>query len=133
MQNYRLIHLKIKLKTLAQEARYIRQEELTLKNTGKRIKACKTLSESDRNGIFERNIEGISDLHHHRTFDLRKAARHSHIAYGFLKGKAYSQIENKPKTEPLWSEVEKIVKRFGGEALAAKLKSWYTSPTAQAA
>ncbi len=86
------IFLKIKLKTLAAEARIIRRQELKTK------------------GKWNHQRES---LYLHRTGDMRKEARATHIAYGYLRGRKLSEIENKFYTEPDWERVERMVKKYG--------------------
>lgn len=81
--------LKIKLKSLACEARIIRLEE-------------------QRSAGDLRN-----KLHAHRVTAVRRAARLTHLAYGFIRGRRYRQIEPACDIEPDWKEVGKMVKKYG--------------------
>ncbi len=84
------IYLKVKLKSLAEEARIIRKET-------KRTK-----------------LRSIKDgLYLHRTGIVRNEARHTLLAYGFLRGRTYHKIENKAKIEPSWDKVRKMVTKYG--------------------
>lgn len=87
-------HLKIKIKSLAAEARIIRSEE-------HKWKGDHPLRET---------------LHNHRVHDVRKEARCSQLAYGFLRGREYRQLETKTHegNSPNWDKVESIALRFGG-------------------
>lgn len=50
-------------------------------------------------------------LHRHRIGLVRKESRHSFIAYGFLRGLDYKQIEN--TTKPIdWAKVERMVETY---------------------
>jgi hypothetical protein len=80
--------LKVKLKSLAEEARIIRKEE-------KKNKRLRYL------------------LSEHRRGTVRLEARHTHIAYGFIRGKTYEQIEPKCKTPVEWDRVRKMVTKYG--------------------
>lgn len=84
------ICLKIKIKSLAAEAKIIRKEE-------KRAK-----SQSIRESLYR-----------HRIDVVRYEARHTNIAYGFLRGRTYAQIEANPKTPPNWDKVRKMVEKYG--------------------
>jgi len=84
------ICLKIKIKSLAAEAKIIRKEE-------KRVK-FQSIRES---------------LYRHRIDVVRYEARHTHIAYGFLRGRTYAQIEANPKTPPNWDKIRKMVEKYG--------------------
>ena len=87
----RTIHLKIKIKSLADEARTIRKE------------ANKT------NGMVKWN------LNEHRTKVVRPHTRHNLLAYGILIGTPYEIMENKCHESPKFSDVSKIAKRFGAK------------------
>ena len=81
--------LRIKLKSLAVEARIIRREEL---------RAWGPLRE---------------ELHRHRIDVVRAAARESHIAYGFIRGRTLEQMEAKSAKPVSWEAVRKMVKKYG--------------------
>lgn len=89
----RRIFLKIKLKSLAAEGREIRTAESKL---GIRARAALR-----------------SELHEHRVNVVRRAARNTLLAYGFLRGRAREQIEPRQKTLPNWSEVVRMVGQYG--------------------
>lgn len=82
--------LKIKLKSLAEESRIIRREELKYKH----------------------NIRKVADLYDHRKHHVRPIARATHIAYGLLRGLEYNQIEPTSKTTPHWGKVRSMVKKY---------------------
>jgi len=86
----RLIHLRIKIKSLAAEAKIIRQE------------AKKT--------------SGMSKwrLNEHRTEVVRQYARLNLLAYGLLNGVPYEIMEKKCNETPDFLKVIKIAKNFGG-------------------
>lgn len=81
--------LRVKVKTLAIEARVIRREE------------------GRTNGVLQ------YELHNHRVNELRREARSAHIAYGLIKGRAMKQIENKASTPPDQKRVEALIKKYG--------------------
>jgi len=89
--------LKVKIKSLAAEARIIRLEE-------RRAGKSNTLREQ---------------LYRHRTRDVRTEQRASLLAYAFLRGRPLAAVE--PKRGPehewqaaaRWKRVEELVKRFG--------------------
>lgn len=89
------VELKIKLKSLADEARTIRNEENKLK--------------------IERNFSKLNDLHDHRVHVVRPEARATHIAYGLLRGLGYDQIERTTTSSPNWSRVRSMVKKYSPE------------------
>jgi len=83
------VFLKVKIKSLAAEARIIRREERR-----------------------SRHREG---LHNHRTTAVRKAARSALLAYGFLRGRAYRLMEATCHAKPAWSKVKNLVTQYGVE------------------
>ena len=89
MQEY----LRVKVKSLAAEARIIRTEE-------RRAKAHK-----------QRDL--LQGLQHHRRVIVRQAARSSLLAYGFLRGHEYTTMEKSCKTSPDWGAIEKMIYRYG--------------------
>ena len=88
--NARARHLKIKVKSLAEEARIIRHEE------------------HQTAGMERWNLQ------HHRKGHLRWYTRCNQLAYGCLKGIPYSQLEQKCSEPPSWGEIKKLIVRFGG-------------------
>lgn len=81
--------LRIKLKSLAAEARIIRKEE------------------QRTHGALRQ------ELYLHRIGIVRQAARDTHIAYGLIKGRTLDQIEPKRHSEPNWDNIEKMLKKYG--------------------
>jgi len=86
----RQIHLRIKIKSLVDEARTIRAE------------AKKT------SGMAKWR------LNHHRTTVVRDYARLNLLAYGILIGMFYERMEKKCQETPNFIKVAKIAKAFGG-------------------
>jgi hypothetical protein len=152
----RLTHLKIKIKSLAAEARMIRDEEKKW-----RITETKRVPYKDHRGIERVKIVRVPKKHYakiplherptdhpmrdslywHRVGVVREEARDSLIAYGFLRGLDYEQIEENPR----WSNLDEsgkmqlhlapdidnvwaIVERFRGERdyrdVAQKFEEW---------
>lgn len=91
------VYLKIKVKSLAEEARIIKKE--TKGNYPSSIK----------NGLYL-----------HRVNVVRHEARHTHLALGFLKGRSYRQMEPKltRACEPDWKKVRKMVEKYGSPLLS---------------
>jgi hypothetical protein len=85
--------LKVKIKSLAAEAKIIRLEE-------KKAKARK-------------NRDLIVNLREHRIHTVRKECRASHLAQGFLKGRPYKSMEAFCYQEPDWKKVQSMIERFG--------------------
>lgn len=81
------LYLKVKIISLADEARTIRRLE---KKAG-----------------YQR-----TSLRDHRVRDVRSEARASIIAYNFLRGKSYDSFEKAVKNPPDWKRVEKLVSKY---------------------
>ena len=96
--------LKIKLKSLAEEARIIRHQEKKMrgKNWGR----------------------SSNQFNLHRLLVVRPEARATHLAYGFLRGLEYNQMEATHKTEPNWKSVERMVKKYGTLKDELRFESW---------
>lgn len=106
--------LRIKLKSLATEAKYIRREE-------------DRMAWSNRGTLRE-------ELREHRTGVVRWEARATSLAYGFIKGYTRAQVENQRRQLPshvdkdLLKKVEAMVKRYGrvGVDNTAGLAQWWS-------
>lgn len=97
--------LKVKIKSLAEEARIIRKEEA-------------------------RTFGYLRDeLHVHRVTVVRRAARHAILAYAVVRGVDLTKVEPIRYTEPNWADVEKMVRKYG----SIEQRKWvYTTPEAMA-
>ena len=84
------VYLKVKLKSLAAEAKIIRKETQRAK------------LRSIKHGLYA-----------HRIGVVRPEARYTHLAYGFLRGREYQQIEKKAHIAPNWKRVRKMVQKYG--------------------
>lgn len=110
--NERTIHLRIKIKSLADEARTIRAE-------------AKKVTGMEKWG-----------LNHHRTTVVREHARYSLLAYGILMRVPYYAMERKCREHPDWNRVSTTAKRFGGDELSvsewiAQAKAYTEKPVVQ--
>lgn len=86
--------LKIKLKSLAEEARIIRREE-------------------------SRSRFWRDELYLHRIGIVRKAARDTHVAYAIIRGKPIPERDN---SRPLdWKAVNSMVLKYGSQQLRDEL------------
>lgn len=83
-------YLKVKIKSLAEEAKIIRLET-------KRAKRA-----SIRDGLSL-----------HRKGIVRHESRHTHLAYGFLRGREYRKMEPKAHIAPDWGKVRKMIEKYG--------------------
>ena len=82
------LFLKIKIKSLAAEAKIIRKEE-------------------NKSKYFRGELEV------HRKGTVRSECRHTLIAYGFLRDRPYAIVEPACKAKIDWDKVEAMVKRYG--------------------
>lgn len=116
------VQLKIKIKSLAAEARLIRHEE------NKRKRFIVAMEAKDPAATAHAREEWLS-VKAHRRGGVRSEARHSLLAYGFLRGRAYAQLESKchPGNEPNWDYVEKMLRRFS-PGFNGSLQEWYGRP-----
>lgn len=113
------VYLKIKIKSLALEAETIRREEKKYKTHYEYLNALVT--DVDRNAFNEAEVLIRRDatlntritLHEHRVNHVRKEARAALLAYGFLNGRAYVEIEGFTRTGFSWKRVEELVKKYG--------------------
>lgn len=109
-------HLKIKVKTLAAESRFIRQEELKHRNAARKARS------KERWQVARRLETAHWWLYTHRIHTVQPAARTNLLAYGFLRGRSYAEMEAKARVEPNWKEIRKIVERFDGNT--ADFETW---------
>ena len=91
--NIELIKLKIKAKSLAEEARIIRKEERKLKEIPfhKRSKVVGT-------GHSQYVVCHLSTIQLHRKWYVRNEARATQLAIAYIKGKDYLQVEKSTKS-----------------------------------
>ena len=101
----RLRHLKIKIVSLGMEQTYIRQNENQVRRQEYWLK--------DKNlpGIDTARSERTS-LREHRQH-LRMLVRSAQLAYGYLRGKSYREMEPHTTTPVNWKKVEENVRTFG--------------------
>lgn len=143
--SHQLHQLKIKRKTAAAEARFIRHAESTALRRArmlnistkpdlseKRMRKYGLTENQIARAIKKRNASLVpnavtayaryNELHHHRTVVLRRHSRVMHLAHGFIKGMPYDKIEETVRQVPTASAqaglaglVASEVARFGGE------------------
>jgi hypothetical protein len=120
------IYLKIKIKSLAVEARMIRAEEQKWK-----LRSCPYRREYDRAvrawlADETKSIEVAEaikpfagadtlfwGLRCHRTVDVRDEARASLLAYGMLRGRAYARLEAKCEVPPPAKRITELIRKYG--------------------
>jgi hypothetical protein len=113
--------LKVKIKSLAAEARIIRLEE-DKALCRKRGAAAYTPSgapggdkKPKQKSSPHRKEDRYQSLREHRVFDVRKEQRASLLAYAFIRGKSYAAVEKPHKDNPPdLDRVQKLVEKFGG-------------------
>lgn len=136
----KLLQLKIKIVSLALEARYIRQQEQklipcrSLRKKYRNLLKNNSLTDKDRKRINEELGKARSEtrqrlrksLKDHRTIDIRTEARSAQIAYAFLRGKKYSVLEQpRDDNQPNYSRIARIISKFGGEEVTVEqVKNW---------
>ena len=110
-----LIKLKIKAKSLAEEAKIIRKEERKLLDIPKNSEYA--ISETE--------------LTFHRKWDVRNEARATQLAIAYLKGKKYKDVERKIHDRELllvyiFPRVFKMIQKYGdGKIKQFDLKKWF--------
>ena len=106
-----LLFLKVKLRSLEVESKIIRS--------------------------YERKLPGASELRgqlvEHRRGVIRREARSTHLAYGYLRGRNYRQIEATCHTKPDIAAVERMVKKYGQVGAVDGLRAWFEDPKPQEA
>lgn len=131
-------YLKIKAKTLATEARYIRKEEHKVLRHSRWLRNFED-TEDARQQAYDR----FWGLHSHRTNELRKEARATYLAYAFLRGVPYSQVENTadpqswflgkngnqyivhPHLQETVNRISKMATKFGNQPVSTEtINSW---------
>lgn len=114
--------LRVRVKELAQEAKYIRLEETKIKSKQK-ITISHYRWDDELNKFVDRTGDNNSidffKLRFHRIVDVRNAARAAQLAYGFLRDVPYKVIESKTHTDEykmnqIKKEVKRLATKFGG-------------------
>lgn len=116
--------LKVKIKSLAAEAYIIRREERRAKSE------CRWFRHKQGQEANLMQAESVFfSLKHHRTFDIRDESRSAQVAYGYIRGKSYPNVENAtPFNPPTWNRVVDLVVKYGPNKDRNKviddLKNW---------
>lgn len=90
------IELKVKAKSLAEEAKIIRNEEKKAKKAA--VYRRKEYLETGTSLYMEfelQNMKPFRSLSQHRRWDVRNEARATHLARAFMKGMEYRKVEQK--------------------------------------
>lgn len=111
---HRTAQLRVKVKTLAAEARFIRREERAALRRGRYWRYRDDPDDPMKSGrTLTRAYADYEDLHTHRTGLVRSVARTNLLAYAALRGVPYATAEVRCRTAPKFDEVGKIARRFG--------------------
>lgn len=102
------------MKSLAEEARIIRLEERRSLDRKKP------------------DLDLYLSLRHHRRWDVRREQRSTLIAYAFLRGRQYAQVEKPDKSNPPdLARVKSLIDKFGSspgsvgfKITPEQLKAW---------
>lgn len=112
--------MKVRVKELAQEAKFIRKEETKVKSKKEYLYEKFPTMETSVGILYSELCLDFEKLNFHRRHDVRDAARAAQLAYAFLRGVPYSVVENKRKPEKeadfnsnIKPEVKRLVKKFG--------------------
>lgn len=127
--------MKVRIKELAQEAKFIRFEE---NKTKKQMVYMYEKLEGKPNMDYSYLCYDWYDLRSHRKVEVREAARAAQLAYGFLREIPYSEIESKRKPEKEYNfnqrikpEIKRLAKKFGKlygkENYDEEIEKWLTS------
>jgi hypothetical protein len=95
-----IVYLRVKIRSLAEEARIIRSEERRL-----------------RRPILPTN-DLFFGLRRHRVYDVRRETRASLLAYGLLRGRTYNQLEKtarQGREAPDVNRVRELIQKYGAD------------------
>lgn len=111
-------YLKIKVLSLAAEAVLIKREEIVC------LARAARMDKPARRRDLESTYAG---LRNHRLCVVRPEARAACLAYAFLRGRSYRQVEPTTYSLPDWDKVTKLVQRYGRgdrREVAGLLEAW---------
>lgn len=111
------VFLKIKAKSLASEARFIRKEELRMKH---KLKDGRERTAEQSGELAWRR----ESLWKHRTNVVRPEARATQLARGFLRGRTYRDLEPNAKSTPSWVATKRMVERYGQTGDSQRFDEW---------
>lgn len=134
--------LKVKIKTLAAEAKIIRNEERKLKTLKVEVpvkdRAGNVLRMKTVRKLLARKHQQFNSLREHRTGVVRAEARNSLIAYAFLRNKPYATVAPKDARLVNKDSVARMAIKYGPAdlqnlpktheaivAYEAKLLAWF--------
>lgn len=149
------VFLKLKIKKLASDAKATREAERHILTKGRALlgkynkshakgqphpaepdyvaRAKKWMTEHTTEGVFNDEAQQAVDkayekfwgLQRYRTLTLRREARNSLLAYGFLRGKSYAEIESNGCYElPDFNQVKRMAEKFCEDDLRVIRQRW---------
>jgi hypothetical protein len=101
-----LEYLQVKVQNLVDEAKDIRKREQKARWQARATRG------REKFALAERFTTVNQGLHLHRVYDVRKEARSSHLAYGFLRGLKYHEMEVLAYDQPDWNRIERLVEKY---------------------
>lgn len=102
-----ITYLKVKIKSLAAESVIIRNMERKFLGYAKK---CILNNDGKYSGT---HMDTFSGLRTHRTYDVRNESRSAQLAYGYLRGHKYRDLERTSKTEPNIERVTSLIIKYG--------------------
>ena len=117
-------YLKVKIASLAAEARIIRKLERNHRRMSKGLpkpqRAGRVIPHPVQVDEAQRDQHRVTwlGLKSHRRFEVRRESRASHLAYGFLRGMPYLRIENTCYEAPDWDRVARLVQSFDPKGIS---------------
>ena len=104
--NYNRLKLRVKARSLAEETRIINGYIRSLKRMGEKTLHAKAKRSSAL------SVTAKESMRQHKLM-LRKEARSTCLALGFMRGRTHDQMEPVRYTEPNWEEVQRLCKKYG--------------------
>lgn len=109
MTPFTSIQLRIKILSLAEEARHIRRWEKRL------WKAARHHPQAG---------ETAQSLYRHRMDEVGSEARNTLLAFGYLRGRAYKSMEPRRYSNPSWASIKAMVEKYGPAFDAQDFQAW---------
>lgn len=113
MNTRKSIPLKIKLLNLAAEIRIIRGEEKRIEGYINKLSIRTDVEKSLKDLRIGSHYSDLTEIRQHRYYVVKTEARDTLLAYGFLRGRAYKQIEAKRYYDPNWDNIERMILKYG--------------------
>lgn len=126
------IELKIKEKSLAEEAKIIKLEEAKLKNEARVLRIKEHFVSNDE--PFKQTLEarrrkaeaGFDNIYRHRIGVVRPECRATHLARAYIKGLPARQVERHAYELPLMNRILAMVNKYHSKEITLKdIKNWY--------